>query len=396
MDLLSTGTTPDIFSAMTPQTAQTDSLSKDALSKGIDLYAQKKYDEAIREFRRSIGLAPFSEYSINASDYMAQAYLQIDDVEGAVNAYKNSIQLNPFLDATYISLGNLYFSEGRYEEAEKQFEEAVKVNPSTNNRYSLGQVYLITNRLDEAEKQFIEVDRLGPDKPSGKFGLGQTYSKQGRYEKAIDHFEQAIRLQGDLYDAYAEIGYAYADLGEMDEAQEIVDFLEKESPVLADVLSRYMYKVDPPKIMFAHSSSTFLYTLPRKTPVSFLDGYLAAADTSKSFTMIFQFNKEMDRASVEDRFNWSIKRSSSTGPGEAYNFGQPVPETEAKIALFPDSVYYDADTFTATVRFRVHQNSEVNATIDPSHVEFQFRGKDEYGLTINSQWDQYTGFHGVA
>ena len=396
MDILSSGSSPDIFAALAPQTAQMDSLSKDAVSKGIDLYAKKEYDKAIKEFRRSIGLSPFSEYSVSASNYMAQSYLQLDDVEAAVNAYKNSIQLNPFLDETYISLGNLYFSQGMYEEAEEQFEEAVKVNPSANNRYSLGQIYLSTNRLDEAEREFNEVQRLTPEKPNGRFGLGLTYSQQGRYEKAIDQFEQAIGLQDDLYDAYAEMGYAYADLGEMDEAQDIVDLLDTESPVLADILSRYMYKVDPPKMMFAHSSSSFLYTLPKKTSVALLDEYLTAADTSKTFTMTFQFNKEMDRASVEDRFNWTIKRSAGTGPGQAYNFGQPIPETEAKISLFPDSIYYDAETFTATVRFKINQNSDGNGTIDPSHIEFQFSGKDEYGLTIDSEWDQYTGFSGVA
>jgi hypothetical protein len=48
----------DIFSATIQQSAQLESLANNALSKGIDLYTRQDYEGAIKEFRRSIGLAP--------------------------------------------------------------------------------------------------------------------------------------------------------------------------------------------------------------------------------------------------------------------------------------------------------------------------------------------------
>ena len=56
----------DIFSLTITQTAQLESLANNALSKGIDLYRQQDYKGAIREFRRSVGLAPNSSYSTDA------------------------------------------------------------------------------------------------------------------------------------------------------------------------------------------------------------------------------------------------------------------------------------------------------------------------------------------
>ncbi len=236
-----------------------------------------------------------------------------------------------------------------------------------------------------------------PQDPAGKYGLGLTFSRQGRYEDAIRMFKDAVAKKDDFYDAYAEMGYAYADLGEMDKAAELVSFLENADEAgLAETLDRYMYKVDPPKIMFAYSSSSFSYFAPPKTPVSALGTYLETANSSKTFTMTFQFDKAMDRASVENIANWQISRSTQTGPAQAYNFGMSVPSTEASISPLPDNVYYDADNLTATVYFKVQQNSTADATIDPSHTEFKFTGKDIYGNSMNADFDQYIGFSGTA
>ena len=395
MDLLETDFTQTIFASLAMQPVQLESLSNDALSHGVDLYTNKDYEGAIKEFKRSIGLSPHSEYSSTASKYMANAYLQLDDTGKAIKTYETAITLNPLNDDLHIKLGNLYFSQERYEEAEEAYVKAVKINPDAVNYYSLGQAHLATDRLADAENIFNKVRNLAPERPNGKYGLGLVRSKQGRYDEAIKYFKGAIQKKDDFYDAYAEIGYAYADMGLMDDAENIVDFLEDKSRELADTLSRYIYKVEPPRIEFAFSASTFKYKLSNKTSVSALDSYLETPDASKFFTMEFMFSKEMDKASVENRLNWSIKKSAMIGPGQAYNFGLPVASTEVDISFLPTNVYYDADSLTATVTFAVKQNANGNGTIDPSHIEFRFCGKDSFGSTMDSGGDQFTGFSGV-
>jgi tetratricopeptide (TPR) repeat protein len=394
MEFISVGNT-DIFSATIPQTAQLESLANNALSKGIDLYRRQDYEGAIREFRRSIGLAPNSTHSADASSYMANAYIALEDTEGAIKAYKGAIRLSPDRDDIYISLGNLYFSEERYDEAAEVYAKAVKIYSSSDNHYALGQAYLNAGRYSEADREFNTVLRMEPDKPAGYYGLGLNFSKQGRYEDAILQFKEAIRVDPKFYDGYAEMGYAYADLGEMDEAQRIVDIIEPSAPDLADTLSRHMYKVDPPKFMFSFAEASFNYTMPWKTPLLALDAYLATPNAEKTFTMKFQFDKEMDRESVENVLNWNIGRSTQSGPGLAYNYGFPVPDTEVTLPPIPRSVYYDADNLTATVYFDVLQNTSGDGTIDAAHIEFKFTGEDAYGNKMNPKYDQFMGFSGV-
>ena len=387
----------NLFAATIQSPASLVSLANGALEKGIDLYISGNYKKAVNEFQRSMGLAPTSANSINAANYMAEAYLKLDNTEKAIKTYKTSLELNPFVEETHTKLGNLYFSLERYDEAEKEYKEVLELNSNGVNYYALGQVYLATERYDDAENVFSEVRRLEPEKADGYFGLGLARIGQERHEEAIAQLEEAIVRDSSLLEAHAEIGYIYADLGQMDMARSKLDYLSQQGSHLADALDRYMYKVDPPKFMFASSfDSTFHYMLPIKTGVSSLDSYLANANAEKKFTMVFQFDKQMDRASVENRLNWQISRSTQNGPGQAYNFGLPVPSTEIGVPSFPINVYWNDKEMTATVTFRLQQNATADGTIDPSHIEFKFTGKDIYSNSMDENFDQFMGFSGVA
>ena len=182
----------------------------------------------------------------------------------------------------------------------------------------------------------------------------------------------------------------------MDKAQEIVDFLEEREPDLADIVSRYMYKVDPPKFTMAWGSGTFPYRRSINTLVSSLDDDLAEASASKVFTMKLQFDKEMDRATVENIINWRISRAIGRGAGESYNFGIPIPSTEIRLTPVPESVYYDSDLWRAVIKFRIQQNDSADGTLDPSHIEFKFSGMDSHGYAMDPEADQYSGFTGIA
>ena len=127
-----------------------------------------------------------------------------------------------------------------------------------------------------------------------------------------------------------------------------------------------------------------------------MNEYLENADAEMTFKMVFQFDKQMDRESVENTFNWNITRAVGAGPGQAYNWGFPIPDSEVKLPLFPEHVYYNADDLTATVYFKIKQNADATGTIDPSHIEFKFSGTDIFGYAMNTKYDQFTGFSGSA
>jgi len=396
MEITNAGSADSLFSATLTQSSGLESLANAALQRGIDAYTRQDYETAVKEFKRSVGIGRGSSFAADAAQYLAMSYLQLGDTENAVKAYQSAFQVDPYRDDIHVKLGNLYFSQGKYEDARSEYAEAVRLNPSTVNRYSLGQAYIELGRFSEAETQYNEIQRLAPQEAGGCLGMGLTYSRMGEHDQAIVQFKEAAARDAELYDAYAHMGYSYADLGDMASAQSMVDTLERlQQADLADTLSRYMYKADPPKMLFAGSASTFPFPMGRNTPLVALNSYLSSPNASKTLSITIQFDKQMDRDSIENPANWQIGRATGQGPGQAYNFGLPLPPNEAKLPPLPSAVSWDADNLTATVYFTVNQNATADATIDPAHIEFKFSGEDIYGLKMGPKFDQCTGFSGA-
>lgn len=401
MDLLSTGAAADaLFSAATLQQTQMESVANAVLVNGTKLYGKGNYEQAIKEFKRAIGLAPQSASSGDAYNFIANSYLKLNRPEDAISAYKSSINLYPSRDDTHMKLGNVYLSMKRNEEAENEYKSAIKLNPySTSNVYTLGQLYLQSGRYNEAESQFNRIINLAPRAVEGYYGLGLTYSKEGRHEEAINQFKEAITMDSDFNYAYVDLGSAYADAGQNDEAQKQVSILETKDPGMAAVLSTYISDVSAPKIFLANpntDSNFFLSYLSSGTLLSSLNSSLATPNATQNFNIDFYFDKPMDMDSVQNPLNWQISRASAAAPDGGYNWGLPIPQTEVTVFPMPQSVIYDQVNNKATLTFTITQNAAGNGTIDPSHLVFKFNGKDLKGMTMDETSDEYSGAAGVV
>ncbi len=395
MDFFTAGVSDNLFSATSNQYAGMETLANQALSSGINRYMAKDYEGAARDFSRAFGLSPYSDFAYDATKYTAMAYKALGKPEKAIKAYERAINVNPTDDRLQLEKGNLLFGQERYGEAIEAYEEAVRLYDDSNNRFSLGQAYLKTERFSDAENQFSKIIRSGGEGArNGYFGMGQAYKAQGRTNEAIGQFERALSVDSDFYEAYAEMGYTYADAGMMDKAEAVKNDLEHKDSSNAFLLNSYIGKMTPPKIMFAYADSTFRYFMAPRSPVSALDDYLVNAGAEKTLSISFQFNKEMDRESVEDIFNWNIQRSTQSAPGQRYNYGLGVPDTEINFPQRPISIYYDEKQFTATLRFTIRQNDSATGTIDPSHIVFAFNGQDADGNAMDANYDQFMGFSG--
>jgi tetratricopeptide (TPR) repeat protein len=388
--------TDKLFSATGNQWNGLDTLANQALSSGINKYQNKDYEGAAKDFKRAFGLSPYSDFAYEATQYASMAFQALGQTDQAIAVYEQAIKVNTTDDRLHLDMGNLLFGEERYGEAIEHYETAVRLYDDSTTRFSLGQAYLKTGRYNDAENQFEKiVQRGGLESRNGFFGLGQTYKAQKNYTAAIGQFERAISKDRDFYAAYTEMGYTYADMGETDKAQDMAESLEHKDAAAADTLKRYIDKVTLPKIMFAYADSSFKYYLSPKSAVSALDSYLANAGASQTFSLKFQFTKEMDRDSVQDIFNWNIQRSTESAPGMRYNNGLSVPSTEINVPLYPLDVYYDEESMTAKIRFQLTQNDSSDGTIDPSHIVFSFTGVDADGNQLDADYDQFMGFSGA-
>jgi len=193
-----------------------------------------------------------------------------------------------------------------------------------------------------------------------------------------------------------DLGYALVDSGKVDEAYSQAEILAETDQSLSLELKSYINKVASPEFMIAYSDSGFNPKLGPGPSLTLLDADLSSPNSSQEFTMKFVFSTEMDLESVENPYNWMITRASGETGGGLYNWGMPIPSTEVTLPLFPESVYYDSLSQTATVTFAITQNSDANGTLDLSHIVFRFYGKDAYGNKMSPSADQYSGISKIV
>jgi tetratricopeptide (TPR) repeat protein len=81
---------------------------------------------------------------------------------------------------------------GKFDEAQDEFEQAVKLDPKNVNAYNgLGWAQFNLGKYDDAEKSFNQTLKLTPKYPAALNGLGQLYFAQRKYDRAEKFLLQA-------------------------------------------------------------------------------------------------------------------------------------------------------------------------------------------------------------
>lgn len=381
--------TDAIFSAAIEVQGRKSQLAQYAIQQAAKFMQEKKYDHALKEFKKAVAFDPQNE---TAHTYMGNIYSSQGKNKEAIKAYKEVVKMQPLSVTALINLGNAYIQDKQYAESEKAFKKAAKMDPlNPVPDYTLGQQYLASDRLAEAEAQFKKVEKVSPRDGNVFYSLGAVYNKQGKFADAAKNLEKALTLKKDFASANYELGVAYANLGQTEKADKQLAILAKKEPALADDLK---FVLNKPKIISMDTSNSggFSELLGPGTPVWMFDPELLInANSSKEFKLTFQFNNEMDVSSVTNITNWSISRGNSADAGY-YNNTMPATSREATIPPMPLSVTYNSLDRTATISFRVSQNATADATIDPSHLVFKFTGKDASGRVMSSTADEIDGY----
>jgi len=103
------------------------------------------------------------------------------------------------LDTRYIERGLSCYQKGDYNEAIKQFQEALKLNPGKAEiHYNLGLTYQAKGLLNEAVEEYRKALEVNPEDAETHNNLGIVYYNQGSYRKAIEEFKLALSINPDF------------------------------------------------------------------------------------------------------------------------------------------------------------------------------------------------------
>jgi tetratricopeptide (TPR) repeat protein len=141
------------------------------------------------------------------------ARLDQDDGQyaAAVAGLQRATQLDRNYMKAYDNLGLCYEALGRFDDAERSFEEALRLNRAEKPgspwpALNLGLLLTRLDRTEAAEARFRESLAADPRFPQARYQLGVALEKRGRVAEALHELEEAARLDPD----YAEPQYALA------------------------------------------------------------------------------------------------------------------------------------------------------------------------------------------
>lgn len=91
-------------------------------------------------------------------------YARIGRLDEAIREFQFALKLNPFLPDAYNNLGNAYAVSGRLNEAIAEYQKHIMLNPNhLDTHYNLGIIYRNIGLIREARKEFETILRLKPD-----------------------------------------------------------------------------------------------------------------------------------------------------------------------------------------------------------------------------------------
>jgi tetratricopeptide (TPR) repeat protein len=129
--------------------------------------------------------------------------------------------VSPF---TLVDLGVSLANEGVYEEAEKEFRRAIRIDPDMFiAHYNYGVILGRMNRLKEAENAYKKAIELAPKIGLAQNNLGIILTKSRKYEEAEETYRDAIKKLPStspyLSIAHLNLGKLLCDLRRYDEAE---------------------------------------------------------------------------------------------------------------------------------------------------------------------------------
>jgi tetratricopeptide (TPR) repeat protein len=125
---------------------------------GYLLWTQKKYPEAMSEFRAELANDP---EHVQATLYLADTDVQISQMDAARPLLEKVVAANPALALGHLDLGIVLSSAGHNEDALRQYLAAASITPNdVNVHWRLAQLYRSMGKREEAKAEFDKASTL--------------------------------------------------------------------------------------------------------------------------------------------------------------------------------------------------------------------------------------------
>ncbi len=151
----------------------------------------------------------------------------------AVEHYQKAIELRPGYSEAYNSLGAHYALNGDLQKAEECFKQALSnpayISPSYAF-YNLGRVYEKKGLPEDALRQYQQAVRLEPNYGAAYYRMGMILENLQRIDEAREALGNAVRLNPNILEAHLRYGILSYNVGDIERALTSLSRVIKMSP----------------------------------------------------------------------------------------------------------------------------------------------------------------------
>jgi tetratricopeptide (TPR) repeat protein len=142
--------------------------------------------------RDPIPRGPFDQGLFLAHFNKGRDFYESQRYEDAERQLEEAYLLRPRDQKVLNLLGLVYFRQEKFEKAEEVYRKLVADSPEAHTlHYNLGLIHFKLNRLEDAESSFLKALELTKDNPKINFYLGSIYERLQRFKDAIYQYRAA-------------------------------------------------------------------------------------------------------------------------------------------------------------------------------------------------------------
>jgi arylsulfatase A-like enzyme/predicted Zn-dependent protease len=139
-----------------------------------------------------------------------QLYLE-KKYDEAIDIVKKILVQDPHIIDAYMFLGNLYYSQNRFQEAYRSFLEVLQRKPDYNfAMINVLNCLINTGELDKAVSECQKYLQLFPRDTIFLFTLGDIYFLKKEYDRALSYLFSALKIDAHYAEAFNKIGEIYS------------------------------------------------------------------------------------------------------------------------------------------------------------------------------------------
>ena len=141
------------------------------------------------------------------------------------------LKKNPHSDMGHLFLGEAYFYQKKYAEAEKEYQNAYNLNPKNMLvPYFRARLFVAKNQLNNAVVEMYKALNLDLNNYTFHYHLAIIYNAMGNLDGAIEEMEKAINLKSDKWKNYGFQAALYFRKGRYPEARQWINRFRKFNP----------------------------------------------------------------------------------------------------------------------------------------------------------------------